>query len=158
MIKFPPLKFPPLKSRDASVILTARICKPSVAGFVYGQRRSHRQSTRGLLVLRASRLAAILWELCLVHGAMSPSLTSYNFLRLFAGSEPTCTRCAIEPWCRSAFMCEQARCMPHHQSSESGPGFYGRRQIAPGKETGRSQEQGRSLFVNFYGVWKNGVI
>jgi hypothetical protein len=34
--------------------------------------------------------------------------------------------------------------------SESGPGFNGRRQIAPGKEMGRTQEQGRSLFGNFY--------
>jgi hypothetical protein len=59
-----------------------------------------------------------------------------------------------------AFVCiQQTRCMSHHQSSESGLQDNGRRQIAPGNETGRTWEQGRSFLPKLrHGMEKWGNI
>ena len=66
----------------------------------------------------------------------------------------------VDPLVSLAFVCmQQARYISHHQSSESGPGDNGRRQIAPGNETGRTQEQGRSFLPKLrHGMEKWGNI
>src|SRR5260370_19379053 len=112
---------------------------------------------RGLPVLGATRLAAIRGELCLVHTAMSPSLTSYRFSQSFTVRKRSlsCTRercvACVRVYAKPTAFLTTSLANRRLEITGEGRSHLGTRRVAPLSKSGLA-------YRNFVIIWKNSVI